>query len=99
MAQARKTDPQTSHDAARSVSNSELVRAFIYDLLKTPMTDNELLRAYATMHDAPLASESGIRSRRAELVEEGMAYATGERRPLPTGRTAMVWARTEVAGC
>lgn len=96
---ARTTDPQTSHDAAKSVSNVLNTRAFIYALLVYPMTDPELINAYRQLTSAPQASDSGIRSRRAELVAEGMVEATGRKVKLPSGRYANVWVRTEVEGC
>jgi hypothetical protein len=36
-------------------------------------------------------SVSGIRTRRAELVEAGTVYDTGETRPTISGRAAIVW--------
>lgn len=99
---ARTTDPETSHEAASTVTNVELTKAAIYYLLRVPMTDSELVKAYskAVEHGyAPEASESGIRSRRSELVGEGLAKATGERRKTPSGRSSTVWTRLEVEGC
>lgn len=40
----------------------------------------------------PRASESGIRTRRSELVKRGMIVDTGKRVTLDSGRQAKVWA-------
>jgi hypothetical protein len=99
MAIARLTDPSTSHRAAESVQNITATQAAILKLLAGfPMTDEELIHYYnqqvrmgADSHDFPRASESGIRSRRAELVRKGLVYDTGSRARISTGRNAIVW--------
>lgn len=97
---ARTLDPQTSHDAAASVTGIQTTQFYVWLHLEKPMTDVELVDAYMADPHAPQASPSGIRSRRAELVEQGMVEATGDKVKLPSGRYANVWARTaEVAGC
>lgn len=94
---ARLTDPHTSHLAgdALTVEHLTQVQAIIYRLLDTaPMTDGELLLAYNAMvyaKEAPHASESGVRSRRAELVERGLVVPTGATRKTVFGRLSIVW--------
>lgn len=68
---ARSTDPETSHDAAMSVQGITELQARIYDLLREhgPMTDVDLIARYRSRHDWPAATDSGIRTRRHELVE------------------------------
>jgi hypothetical protein len=91
---ARMSDPQTSHDAAESVENITPTKQTILTILNTPKTDEELVRifqAWASHGSAPKASESGIRSRRADLVKSGRVIDTGERREISTGRKAIVW--------
>lgn len=93
MPHARTTDPRTSHEAAKSVKNLTLTQQGILKLLATPMTDEELLLRYELRSRAgmvPMASESGIRSRRHELTERGLIHAVGESRTR-FGRTAIVW--------
>jgi hypothetical protein len=89
----KRDHPETSWQAARTVARtSHLKRAILDALTARPMTDSELvgwLRAGAFPH----ASESGIRSRRAELVEEQLVTDTGLRRLTPAGRESAVWAR------
>jgi hypothetical protein len=93
MAKARKTDPVTSHVAAQSVKNVTSTQAVILQLLDVPygMTDVALVKAYNKVKDAPRASDSGIRSRRAELAAMGKVADTGNRVKLPSGRHAIVW--------
>jgi hypothetical protein len=93
MPNARKTDPHTSHDAARSVDHITDTQLYILQALSRPRTDIQLVEAYSKLVKAPNASESGIRSRRAELVRKGKVVDSGIRQVLPSGRMAIVWAR------
>jgi hypothetical protein len=95
-AHARNTDPATSHAAAASVLDITQTQFVILNLLKNAMTDYELVDLYgvARAYDeefVPRASESGIRSRRSELVDRGMVLDSGLRETLPTGRKAILW--------
>lgn len=100
MALARLTDPETSHEAAESVKDITATQAAILKLLQAmPMADEDLIFYYkqqismgADARDFPRASESGIRSRRAELVKAGKVIDTGERDLTSSGRRAIVWA-------
>lgn len=92
MARARKTDPLTSKQAAKSVKNISETQRAILKLLAKPATDVDLVRLYKKS-TAPRASESGIRSRRSELVWLGLVKDTGERQKLRSGRMAIVWKR------
>ena len=92
MSKARATDPQTSHDAGDSVSDITETQSYILRVLsKKPRNDSELIAAYRNFKRAPMASESGIRSRRSELVKLGSVTDTGERVVLPSGRRSIVW--------
>jgi hypothetical protein len=93
MAHARNTDPITSHEAAASVNDITKTQEFILKALVRPRTDIDLVEAYRNLKLAPRASESGIRSRRAELVRAGLIMDTGERVKLASGRNAIVWAK------
>ena len=96
MPQARKTDPQTSHDAAKSVKDVSKTKKAILSLLRKHQTDMQLVANYTKLvrqNKAPRASESGIRSRRSELVWLGLVKDTGERQKLRSGRMAIVWKR------
>jgi hypothetical protein len=97
MPYARKTDPGTSHAAARSVQNISPTQQGILNLLKDGMNDESLVNVYTGLAKGgyvPAASESGIRSRRAELVKQGLVVDTGERNQMTTGRLATVWKAT-----
>lgn len=99
MALARITDPITSHQAASSVKNITATQQAIMKLIQLqPMTDQRLVKFYqaqirmgADARDFPRASESGIRSRRAELVDQGLIKDSGAREKLESGRSAVVW--------
>lgn len=97
-AHARGTDPQTSHDAARSIK-ADHIRASqqaILDILRDhgEMNDLELVRRYQQLADPgrPHQSESGIRTRRSELVDAGRVVDTGRRVAMPSGRQSILWA-------
>jgi len=94
MARARNTDPVTSHLAAESVGDVTRTQQYILRALRKARTDVELVEAYTNLRTAPRASESGIRSRRAELVRKGLVIDTGKRVRLDSGRYAIVWGRS-----
>ena len=93
MPHARHTDPHTSHQAAASVDNLSETKQAILKALTHPRTDVDLISAYNNLKGAPRASESGIRSRRAELVVAGLVRDTGLRAVLASGRKAVLWAK------
>lgn len=95
MPNARKTDPKTSHEAAEKVANVHIVRQYVLKALNRPRTDEDLREAYNALKGAPTASESGIRSRRAELVRQGLVKSTGRTEKTRYGRSAIVWERVE----
>jgi hypothetical protein len=91
MPHARTTDPETSHEAARSVTNITPLKQEILQRLMTPMSDQLLYELLDRTSDL-VVTESGVRSRRAELVQAGLVKDTGARQKLKTGRNAIVWA-------
>lgn len=96
MPLARTTDPLTSHEAAESVKNLSEVKRTIYSLLEYARTDEQLTMAYYKLVKAGLASratDSGIRSRRADLVSAGLVKPVGFDKTI-TGRRAIVWGRS-----
>lgn len=91
MPKARNTDPVTSHQAAESVKNISHTQEFILRALKRRRNDEQLIEAYRAFKSAPRASDSGIRSRRAELVRAGLVRDSGERMRMASGRCSIVW--------
>jgi len=93
---ARATDPETSHEAALSVTltNVERLQRAIFDILylRDSMTDEEIFpEARRRLKDWTQVTESGARTRRSELVDMGMVRDSGKRRPTRSGRNAIVW--------
>lgn len=95
-AHARAGDPETSHDAAAAQSPAKLSEAqrAVLDCLTQfgPMHDVHLVQAYQRWYKHagwPAQSDSGIRTRRKELVAQGHVVLdhTGT---LSTGRKAKV---------
>jgi hypothetical protein len=93
MPHARHTDPSTSHQAAASVSNITPLKKAILRALQTAMCDTELSLAIRLAHPDLRISDSSIRSRRAELVDEGFVEDSGIRVKLPSGRHSIAWVR------
>jgi hypothetical protein len=93
MPHARITDPETSHEAAESVTNITPLKQEILQRLMTPMTDADLYELLRT-GSRLIVTESGVRSRRSELVQAGLVRDTGARQKLKTGRNAIVWETT-----
>lgn len=95
MAYARRTDPHTSHCAAKRVAGSNL-RERIQILFERhiSMTDEQLIVHYnrAIHHEGwPLATESGIRSRRKELVDEGKILDSLTTGLTVSNRSTIIW--------
>lgn len=94
MAKARKNDPRTSHAAAESVEDVTVTQEYVLRALRQPRNDIQLVDAYRQYKRAPRASESGIRSRRAELVDAGLVVDSGKKVKTPSGRWSIVWERS-----
>lgn len=95
VAFARSTDPETSHEAAESLSR-HAIRNSQQEVLDTmrrwwPLTDRALV-AILYSANGKGQSPSGIRTRRSELVDMGLVVDTGFRNTAPSGRREIVWA-------
>lgn len=89
-AAARSTDPDTSRAAAASVTGIRATQQAVLELFRVaPMTDPEMI-AKARALGLP-QSESGLRTRRSELVNQGLLADTRDRRRTPSGRQSIVW--------
>ena len=101
MPSTRTTDPETSHEAEYSVGRLRESHSAIYRLFEEVerMTDTTLVEVYPIFQEEhpklPKMSPSGLRTRRKELVEEGMLRDSGEHEILPTNRKAIVWELNE----
>lgn len=99
-ARARSTDPDTSHEAAESLT-SDRIRQSQADVLAVmtnwakPLPDALLVELYDICVAEGFVSRqspSGIRTRRKELVVRGAVVDSGERVLLDSGRRAIAWA-------
>ena len=97
QAHARTTDPDTSHEAARSLTSEKLresqaaVRK-VFIVFKE-MSDTDLQIYYKSL-SLPRQSTSGLRTRRRELVDMGILHNTGKKVLLESGRRSIVWGLT-----
>src|SRR5690349_12890558 len=83
-AHARRTDPETSHAAAASLTPERLAKgqAEVLNILRQgPMCDQRIAQTALAWHSAQ--SPSGLRTRRAELVAAGLVEDSGRRETLP----------------
>jgi hypothetical protein len=99
QARARRSDPGTSHAAAKSVKNVRDSHKAVLKVYEAygELTDEQLTGYYGSMqkhHMVPPQSTSGLRTRRRELADLGLVCDTGKRRKLRSGREAVVWAAT-----
>lgn len=97
-AHARTGDPETSHEAAESVANIRESQEAILSLFEpgVQMIDEVLVGTYTILASQgllPMQSTSGIRTRRAELVDRGELEDSGERTVTSKGRRAIKWQR------
>lgn len=95
VAHARNTDPETSHEAARSVEpklreSQEVVLSLMRSI--GPATDDRIY-AEAKARGVKI-STSGCRTRRSELVTMEFARFTGMYDRLESGRRARIWEAT-----
>ncbi len=88
----RTLDPSTSHKAGASISKLAESYRIILDIMRNhgPMNDETLIATWRKQSSKP-ASDSGIRSRRSELVATGLIQDSGERQKMQSGRDSIVW--------
>lgn len=97
----RNSDPITSHEAAASVRNITETHNRILGMLKNhgPMTDEDLFEMWSfkarVLDEWGSISPSGLRSRRAELVDAGFVEDSGEKGKTRSGRSCIVWKASE----
>lgn len=94
-AAARAGDPDTSHEAARSIDRINARRLAVLRALDAPLTDAALVdkhQSWLVGNPKLPQAPSGIRSRRAELVQLGLVAHVDTVRIA--SRRHRVWART-----
>lgn len=88
---SRAGDPATSRAAARSLDPDRLGPVYrrILTILRGSegLTDEDLHGRWT----GPIVSMSGLRTRRAELVDAGLVRDSGRREKLRSGRQGIVW--------
>jgi len=89
---ARRSDPDTSHDAAASVTRISECQHEIVQALSVcgPQSDSSIA-SFINVPGRERWSDAGIRTRRKELVGMGKVKDSGERVTLLTGRKSIVW--------
>lgn len=89
---ARSTDPGTSWAAADSVMKLTEKRLAVLGLFAFgSYTDEELRDKYDATPGLPEQSDSGLRTRRSELVTMGLLLDSGITRLNRAGRNCIVW--------
>lgn len=94
MPSARKTDPETSKLAAASITAQRITETQLNVLLCMSWfvsTADAILVERFQDYWPYLASQSGIRSRRADLTAAGLIRDTGERITLRGNRSHILW--------
>lgn len=91
-AHARASDPETSHAAARTVKGLNGRRLDVLVALDRAMTDRLLVQRF-DLDGTIVQGASGIRTRRAELVQLGLVAHVDTLRDA-AGRKHRVWQRT-----
>lgn len=95
-AHARRSDPQTSKDAASSVRRIRESQADVLSVVREfgPMSDEQIIRAYRGCFWSSSfvkQSDSGIRTRRSELVALGIVVDSGLRGKTSSNRQTVLW--------
>lgn len=99
-AHTRAGMPATSFEAADSVIRPNEKQNAVLEAFKSnmpdPMHDEELIHHYHFLRSEfsdrfPQQSDSGIRSRRAELVSKGLLVNSGSRAKTRAGRSTIIW--------
>ena len=93
VAVARNSDPDTSWEAADSITEIPRRQAEVLQIIEMlgPICDYDLQLAHRMVDGLMPQSPSGLRTRRSELVALGLVVDTGDRKRLPSGRRAILW--------
>ena len=91
---ARGGDPDTSHEAAASITGEAITATQNAILAVLDQLAGACDDSIARLYRGPRTSPSGLRTRRKELFDRGYVEAVGTVK-LPSGRRATVWGITE----
>lgn len=97
VAHARRSDPRTSKDAAASVRRIRESQADVLTIIRRygPVSDEDLIRQYRNFDRDKgmliIQSDSGIRTRRSELVRLGAVVDSGLRGRTASNRQTVLW--------
>lgn len=101
---ARRTDPDTSHEAAAkltpailNIRHAGVGAAMAFN--GGSGTDEQIAQIYGGLENAPWQSPSSLRTRRNELVKMGVVRDTGERVLNRRGNKVVVWELTNDREC
>lgn len=91
QARTRRTDPSTSHIAAGSVTDLRASQLAVLGLFRDfgPMSDEMLIEC--AKQNGVRQSTSGLRTRRAELVDFGYLEDSGDRTETVNARPTIIW--------
>ena len=97
FARARRTDPETSHEAAASITHRRINRSesLVSMVLRGLGEGTDLQIEQAARLRGSDDTPQRLRSARAKLVEFGLAEWTGEHGLSPTGKRARIWRVTK----
>lgn len=92
-AATRSGSPETSYEAAASVEDLTAKQNAVCWLLREfgAMTDQQIAQRYPTPGFLPVQSESGLRTRRSELVALGKVEFSGSWGSTSGGRRSRIW--------
>lgn len=93
----RKGDPWTSQAAPSDKTTRDTIRKAVYRIFEKygRLTDEELVNIYLSKDNFPKATAQGIRSRRAELVREGLIEEEGSLGVTVSGRRCLYWKKAK----
>lgn len=96
VARARRTDPETSHEAACSVRRIRESQADVLTVIRAigPASDESIIESYRKLGELfgfQPQSDSGIRTRRSELVALGVVVDSGLRGTTLSNRKTILW--------
>lgn len=94
IAHARKADRPTSKQAAASVKGISPLKQRILKMFRLAgwLTDEQLIDTYRKIYgEASLSSDQSIRSRRSDLVRDGLLKDSGAVKPSKRGNDSTVW--------